>query len=61
MLPMTFAEVAPPLAHGHRLKGRPDHVLDSLRLLTGDAEARALDEDEHVTAKLARIRRTTSA
>src|SRR5439155_245961 len=26
MLPMTLAEVAPPLAHGHRLKGRPDHV-----------------------------------
>jgi len=39
MLPMTFAEVAPPLAHGHRLKGRLDHVLDALRLLGGDAKA----------------------
>jgi len=39
MLPMTFAEVAPSLAHGHRLKGRPDHVLDALRLLGGDAKA----------------------
>jgi len=40
------------LPHGHGMEGRPDHLFDALRLLAGDLPARALDEDEHVTAKL---------
>src|SRR5439155_16736899 len=40
------------LPHGHGVERGADHLFDALCLLAGDVEARALDEDEHVTAKL---------